>query len=139
MGLGRPRKPTALLKLSGSADKHPERLAARANEPQPDPNLGNCPSLLTKEQKKIWKEIVSEIAPGVLTKTDRKQVEIAVRLLERIRKGTDRPSDISNFQKCLSMLGMNPVERSKVSVTPREPEGKADPFAEFETGDQPTQ
>jgi hypothetical protein len=134
-----PRKPTALLKLSGSASKHPDRLAARANEPVPDPVFGNAPRTLTKKQQTIWREFIGEVPSLVLSKSDRKLVEIAVRMIDRVRDGSAKSSDFATLLKCLIELGMTPVSRSKVSTLlppdPNDGDG-GDPFADF-VGDAP--
>jgi phage terminase small subunit len=129
-----PRKTTAQLELSGSAQHNRARLKAqgRDNEPAPDPTLGNCPSHLSKELKKIWKEVVSEIPPCVATKSDRKVIEVVVRCVERMRNGTAKSADYATLMRGLSQLGMTPADRSKIQVQQRE-EGKvSDPFAEFD-------
>jgi phage terminase small subunit len=140
------RKPTAVLAMSGSLSKHKDRLAARANEPVPDPKLGNCPTHFDEGQKLLWKEIVSQIPPYVATKSDRLLIELAVRLLEKIRNDgkvildaegkTVRiiacaPTTVAQFQKCLSQLGLSPADRSKIQAVA--PVGKVvDEFEEFE-------
>jgi phage terminase small subunit len=126
-----PRKTTAQLILNGSAKKHPDRIAARANEPRPDPNFGHAPRSLTPAQKKIWAEFVSEIPPLVVTKADRKIVHIAVLMWERVANATARASDFATLMKCLSQLGMTPADRSKIKVSKPEAEPEEDPFAEF--------
>ena len=129
-----PRKPTAQLALSGSLNKHPERLAARANEPKPDPKFGNAPTHLTKAQKKVWKEVVDQIPDGVATKADRLVVEVVVRMTEKMREGTATSANYTTLMRGLSQLGMTPADRSKISVTPQESDAtESDPFAEFTT------
>lgn len=137
MAKGRPRKPTALLKLSGSLDKHKERLAARSGEPTPDPNFGNVPRHITDNQKLIWRELMSEIPAMVASKADRKVVELTVLMIERMRNNTARSSDFSTLMRCLAELGMTPASRSKVSLLPSGPTTtNADPYGEFLDGDE---
>jgi phage terminase small subunit len=131
-----PRKPTAVLKLSGSSSKHPERLKARDREPQADPTLGNVPRHLDADQKKIWAELVDQIPPCVATKSDRMIIEIAVRMVCKLRNGTIMASELSTLTRCLSQLGMTPADRSKIHVTPQDHAADAvDPFAEFTSVD----
>jgi P27 family predicted phage terminase small subunit len=141
------RKPTAVLAMSGSLSKHKDRLDARANEPVPDPKLGNCPTHLDEQQKLLWKEIVSQIPPYVVTKSDRLLIELAVRCLEKIRNDGKAVLDaegkvvrviacstntIAQFQKCLSQLGMSPADRSKIQAVPPKGNAADDPFEEFD-------
>lgn len=126
--MGRPRKTTQQHELSGSFDTHPERKAARALEPIPHGPLGASPACFTaaggcpeEESERlvaIWDEIVSEVPPGVLTICDRKHLELACRLLNRIRKDLGKSGDYSRLDVLLGKMGMNPSDRSKVSVVP---------------------
>ena len=125
------RKPTAVLKLSGSQSKHPDRLKAREREPKPDPTLGNVPRGLTDKQKKLWAEIVDQIPPCVATKSDRMVVETVVRMVEKMRDGTASSSNYSTLMRGLSQLGMTPADRSKIIVSQPAEDTAADPFAEF--------
>jgi hypothetical protein len=61
---------------------------------------------------------VSEAPAGVLTNADRKHVELACRLLYRIRKEQAKSGDYSRLDVLLGKMGMNPADRSKVNVTP---------------------
>src|SRR5258708_993405 len=127
--MGNPRKPTAVLALSGSSSKHPERLAARVNEPKPDPMFGEAPACLSDGQKTLWAEVVAQIPPYVVTKSDRVLVEVVVRMLEKMREGTARSSDYATLTRGLSQLGMTPADRSKIEVkTPEVKQTTVDPF-----------
>ena len=126
--MGRSRKTSAAHEMSGSFDKHPERKAERALEPKPKAPLGGPPACFTmaggasdytgSRLIAIWDEIVAEAPPGVLTNADRKHVELACRLLLRIRKDQAKSGDYSRLDVLLGKMGMNPADRSKVNVTP---------------------
>jgi len=122
--MGRPRKPSAMHELSGSFDAHPERKKARELEPKPDGPLGPAPSFFDpneytgKRLLAIWNEIIAEAPPGVLTISDRKHVELACRLMYRIRSSTAKSGDYSRLDALLGKMGMNPADRSKVSILP---------------------
>lgn len=137
--------------MSGSASKHKDRIEARKHEPTPDPNFGNVPKYLSEAQKDIWRELVSEIPPRVLTKSDRKTVEIAVRMIERMRHihnevvcwaqfhadgticpGEMKSSDYATLNRCLSQLGCTPADRSKIKAAPAPEKEVNDPWAEFD-------
>jgi phage terminase small subunit len=101
------------------------------------------PTHLTDAQKKIWRELVSQIPHGVLTKSDRLMVERTTVLVERSRHkhstnceigcpGIFTASDEKSLNSYMSQVGMSPANRSKIQVVP-EQKGKADdPWAEFE-------
>lgn len=121
--MGRPRKSTAEHELSGSFEKHPERKAARANEPKPHGPLGEPPSSFDPETTTgtrlivIWNELVSQAPPGVLTSADRVHLELACRLCNRIRTNTNaKIGDFNRLAELLGKMGMNPADRSKVNL-----------------------
>lgn len=116
----RPRKPTALLELSGAFRKHPER--KRPNEPKPTGPLGAPPSRLSPDDRVAWFELDAINPAGVLTNADRWLVELAARLMARLRQhglgGENGLSagQLAQLNRCLSQMGMTPADRSKVSV-----------------------
>jgi phage terminase small subunit len=125
-----PRKTTEQHRISGQLSARPQRFAdqGRGTEPTPDPVVGNAPRHLNDAQKTIWREVMSEIPPCVATKADRLCIEIAVRMIERMRHvhvetdckpgcpGVMTSSDYSTLNRCLSQLGMTPSDRSKIKV-----------------------
>jgi hypothetical protein len=130
--MGRPRKSTAELERSGSFEKHPERKAARANEPKPDGPLGAPPtcfdpaSYTGAKLLAIWQELVSQAPPGVLTSADRAHLELACRLYYRIRSNPNaKIGDFNRLSELLGKMGMNPADRSKVNITASIPGGTA--------------
>jgi len=116
--MGRPRTPSAILELRGSYRKNPQR--RRHPEPQPSGPLGKPPRLLAREERRAWRDIERITPPGVLTVADRWLVEIAARLMAKMRgpKGL-RPGERTQLIQCLSKMGLTPADRSKVGVTPR--------------------
>lgn len=116
--MGRPRKPTQLLAISGGLDKNPHRYADRANEPRDDRELGDPPPHLEPEAKAIWREIQQLAPPGVLAHADRLIVEVAAVLMEQFRRAGKLMSlpAITRLQSVLGDLGMTPASRSKVSI-----------------------
>jgi hypothetical protein len=74
---------------------------------------------------------MDQIPPNVATKADRLVIEVAVRMVERMRHphiaegdnackpgcpGEMRSSDYATLNRCLGQLGMNPADRSKIKV-----------------------
>ena len=65
---GRPRKPSQLKRLQGTA--RPDRV--NANEPQPDPAIPTRPGWLLPEAKREWNRVVPGLSKlGLLTALDR--------------------------------------------------------------------
>jgi hypothetical protein len=117
---GRPRKPTAVLEMSGAYKKNPGRAAARGGEPTVTDGIGEPPDFLLipgrERELGCWREIVSEAHPGVLSKADRIIVEIAARMLFKVRISIAKPADIKQLESCLVRLGMTPIDRSRVNA-----------------------
>lgn len=131
--MGRPRKSTAEHERSGSFEKHPERKAARANEPKPDGPLGAPPACFNPGEYTgarllaIWHELVSQAPPGVLTSADRAHLELACRLYNRIRTNPSaKIGDFNRLAELLGKMGMNPADRSKVNIAPSMPSKQTD-------------
>jgi hypothetical protein len=133
--MARPRTATAILQLKGSYKKHPER--KRKNEPIPTGPLGDPPKFLSKGEKAAWLDLASIIPPGVLMNSDRWAVEIAVRIMAKVRdpkggiggKFGASVGEVAQMNGLLSRMGMTPADRSKVGVPERGDE--KDPFSEF--------
>lgn len=129
--MARPRKPTALL-TPDAFRRNPKR--ARPAEPQPTGPLGDPPARLSAAEKTAWRELSSQIPANVLTNTDRAWLEIASRLWARMVKdgiggGGLMVGEVAALKDCLSKMGMNPSDRSKISV--RRDSEQTNPFAEL--------
>ena len=120
--MGRPHVPTAVHRLKGTMQAHPERMRARENEPVPEDGLGECPAMLAPEVRQAWHSIVDGCAPGVLTSMDRVTMELAATLLARFRSD---PMEchvgvVARLHALLGSMGMTPADRSKVAVVKRQ-------------------
>jgi hypothetical protein len=115
--MGRPRKPTELLRLSGAYKNHPGRAADRVDEPIPHGELGNPPSFFTDEQLAVWDQIVRDCPPGVLKITDTFAVEMAVYAVLKVRRGDGSAADLAQAKAMLSQFGMTPSSRTTVAGT----------------------
>lgn len=129
--MGRPRKPTHLHKLQGTGQAHPERMRARAGEPEPVGGVGPCPERLGDAIAEAWDYIVGSAAPGVLTSSDRIAVQLAAALLARfwLAPMAVDPKDVARLHALLGAMGMTPADRSKVVVA--KPPTAANPFSKF--------
>jgi hypothetical protein len=115
-----------LVELSGAFRKHPER--KRVDPPTSGP-LGDPPPTLDEQYHATWHELASMAHVGVLQRADRILVEIAVRVLYSLRTtALPKSSQFGTLIKCLSLMGMSPVDRSKVYVTQDKP---ANPFSQW--------
>jgi phage terminase small subunit len=117
--MARPRTATQILELKGAFKKHPERKRDRANEPKhSDPFPKQAPKYLTDEQKKTWRQLVKQVPAGVLSGADITAVELPAILLAEFRTNPlDMPtSRIALMSTLLGKLGLNPSDRTKLSI-----------------------
>lgn len=112
------RKPTAVLEAAGSLDRKKTRYAYRKREPNTGRGIGPAPDRLPDDERAIWDEIVSDLAPGVLQSSDRGSLAALVQLEAEKRR------DAAGFggRKWMVWLalirsfGMTPADRSRVAV-----------------------
>jgi hypothetical protein len=64
----------------------------------------------------IWFELVEQVPPGMLMVSDRMHVELACRLMDRVRTCVAKSGDFSRLDILLGKMGMNPADRSKVNI-----------------------
>ena len=118
--MARPRKPSPVLKVIGSYDKHPER--KRENEPE---GVGLFPSEppkhLSAEIQVTWQEIVAVVPLGVLTGSDKFIVELCAGLLAELRRDPHEmlAARLTQLRVALGALGLTPSDKSKLSIPAR--------------------
>jgi hypothetical protein len=126
--MGRPRKPTKELELSGAFEKHPERKRERADEPKPDGPIGPPPphwlvdSGAFKFQEygrliAIWHELIAQAPPGVLTIADRTQLEIICGQVDQLRRGLLKPPAKKDLSEMLGTIACRPDKRAGFKVS----------------------
>ena len=122
--MARPRKPTALIALTGGLAHNPKRYADRANEPKPTGPIGDPPDWLNEFEAEAWRMFVAEAPPGVLTNADRGNLELACTLRALVKQRLADSKDRCLLRNCYIDFGMTPASRSKVSagVKKEEPE-----------------
>jgi hypothetical protein len=121
---GRPRKPTNLLEMGGAFKKNPGRQKARLNEPKPTGDVGPPPahwstpsSYVKGVRERIWNEYVEQFPPGLLTNTDRSQLEqLCIATYEARRPGKQQIRWSAEVTKILRLFGGNPVDRARISI-----------------------
>ena len=111
--------PSAILDARGAFLKHPER--KRPAEPSPrEPLVETAPKDFSKEQKKLWKELMRMIPPGVAFDSDTWALRRLV-ILEAKSRSTEKviASEYSQWLQLLDRFGLNPSARSRISVEAR--------------------
>lgn len=122
-----PRTPTAVLEFKGAFKKHPER--RRKGEPQPKTPIGQPPKHMTVEAKKAWREIVKQCHPGVLTGMDRLTLEVIAGGIAKLRGNPKAPaSERKTIVDLLGKFGMNPADRTRISIKTEEGAGDWDDY-----------
>jgi phage terminase small subunit len=121
------------LKLTGALDHDKKRYSNRTSEPVPTGDLGPAPKHFDAALKLIWKEVVKQIPPDVLTNADRLVVELTCRLTQKLRSGELTASLSAQLVSCMSRLAMTPADRPKVQVAPTGSNSALppSPFAKF--------
>ena len=124
----RPRKPTKLHVLQGTL--RTSRHRDRAGEPEIIAPPGSPPTGWRIEAKLLWAELSNLIPPGVATKSDRIMFETLLRLVARMREGSEAmtPALAAQIRTACACFGMSPADRSRVSA-PRLPE--ENPFGQL--------
>ena len=118
--MGRPRKPTHLHLISGSAAKDPQRMRARGNEPEiegADLREYAAPDHLDKMHRELWNEVRGYLHARVSSEPDLIAFEALVRLVMVMRSGKAVAADYARLQAYLGEFGMTPGSRSKISQT----------------------
>ena len=123
----RPRTPLAKAKLTGAAEKHPERYKARSEPAASGRGIGKPPAYLPEPARKAWQTFADELP--WLQHEDRAALEAASLMRGRI---TDDPAGVTaalfgQYRLSLASLGATPVDRSKVAQPA--PDDADDPFA----------
>lgn len=127
--MARPRKPTAVLKLSGAFDKNPKRGRERENEPESTAPLGDCPGDLDEAERARWLELAGDLP--WLRQGDRVALWSAAKQYAKLMRDGGSASDWSSFRGFLSDLGGMAGTRSKI-VAPSKAKPKT-AFGEFKS------
>ena len=118
----RPRKPAAMLRLTGSRRKRRDEALAGPVGPW---RTGST------DPAAIWDELLACAPPGLLTASDRPALELATLMIGTMRAdpATLTASRCAAISNLLSRLGMTPSGRGQLAVP--EPEPEPNPFLEF--------
>jgi hypothetical protein len=112
--MARPRKPTAMLELSGAFKRNPSRLRDRKYEPIVSTALPEPPARLSPPATTMWRDIRTH---GYwLTSADKFLVEIAATLMARYRLDDLKSRDVSQLIGLLGKIGFSPKERGSMNL-----------------------
>jgi phage terminase small subunit len=111
-----------MLELTGAFQHNPSRMDCRINEPVVDEGVGKPPTHLSKDEKKIWKELSKDVP--WLAVSDRLALEMVCRLTTRMRTNPVdfTGSETSALTVLVRTLGMTPSDRSRVSAPQKQKE-----------------
>ncbi|HUS94850.1 MAG TPA: hypothetical protein VMZ24_06730, partial [Patescibacteria group bacterium] len=114
--MSRPRTPTKILDARGAFKKNPQR--SRDGEPEVRDPIGSAPDRLEDLERQAWDEVVRYAPMGVLTEADRHHVEeLCILLAESWRlRAKMQTSTRALINKMLGQIGMNPSDRSRISI-----------------------
>lgn len=112
MARGRPRKPTAMKRLSGTL----QPCRTNPNEPVPAGELPPPPAELTPAEQDAWRILAECVAPGVATLSDMPLFYAAAKLFAELRGNTISDSRYATFLRCLTEMGMTPACRSRITA-----------------------
>jgi hypothetical protein len=116
--MARPRKPTALLELSGAFKRNPNRKKARENEPIVSEPLPDAPRRLPAPVKAAWREM-RERGSLWLRSPDQFLVHIAAFYMARYRNNECSSAETSLLIGVLGKLGFSPKERAALNLPTR--------------------
>ncbi len=131
------RKSLSRLALTGSLKKNPGRYADRASAPALGP-IGYCPKFLSAPERAIWRYIVKVAPPGALTSADAFTVELAAKLMHRVRTdAAAKASEVAVLISLLGKLGLTPADRAKLDLPASAPTDETDPWSQFDRPAKP--
>jgi len=118
--MGRPRKPTAVLELTGAFQKDPQR--RRDHEPKPQGPIGDPPADFDDVLMVLWRELLGMVPAGVLAVADRWLLELTCRTMREVKRGHALAAEKNLLLSCLSRMGLTPADRSRIAVPKEKPE-----------------
>ncbi len=109
------RTPTEIIDARGGYITHKNR--KRPNQPTDARPIGTAPKWLTTLERKVWKELVTDCAPGVLQISDRNAFAVLCRYTTKFRAGGAMLGvEVTAMLTLFGKFGMNSADRSRVTV-----------------------
>jgi len=116
-----PKKTLAQLQLSGTYQQNKKRYEHLTNQVVTiQLPVGRPPAHLAAAEKAVWAELVRVAHPGFLTRSDRLILEIAAKLIVRMRTSDAKTSELNALMTVLAKMGMTPAARLKMNLQPLE-------------------
>jgi hypothetical protein len=113
----KPRKTLSQMAESGTLNRNSGRYVARyAAQNAPSRPIGAPPAHLPTVEKAIWRELVKAAQPGLLQRSDRFYLELCCKMVDRMRSGDVKSSEMNSVANILSKLAMNPTDRVKLGI-----------------------
>jgi len=114
-----PKKTLAELKLTGTYQTNKKRYEHLLNPVATiQLPIGPPPSHMLATEKAIWRELVRTAHPGLLARSDRLTLEIAAKLIVRMRTSDAKTSELNALMTVLAKLGMTAAARLKMNLQP---------------------
>jgi hypothetical protein len=118
-----PRTPLAIAEATGRTSINPARFAGRA-DPAVAPLPPEPPAWLSFEDIGSY-ALLAEICPWARL-SDQVHLGMTAQLFTKLRAGMLRTDERAQLIRCLALLGMNPADRSRVTMPPPAPDGDPD-------------
>jgi hypothetical protein len=116
-----PKKTLAELQLSGAYQQNKKRYEHLTNPVVTiQLPIGRPPAHLEAAEKGAWAELVRTAHPGLLARSDRLCLEIAAKLIVRMRTSDAKTSELNALMTVLAKMGMTPAARLKMNLQPLE-------------------
>jgi phage terminase small subunit len=116
-----PKKTLAELKLSGTFQQNKRRYEHLTNPVATiQLPIGRPPAHLQAAEKAVWAELVRVAHSGLLSRSDRLILEIAAKLIIRMRTSDAKTSEFNALLSVLAKMGMTPAARLKMNLQPLE-------------------
>lgn len=128
--VGRPSKTLEHKELNGTFIANPER-KPRGRPPKSIHAVGEPPKVLNMAEQTIWAELQQNVPAQVLTQADRHQVEIYCKLMAKERMNVITVTERGQLLRCMSSMGLTPVDRQRLAPVEPWDTNKQSPFSEF--------
>jgi len=130
--MSRPLKPNALKILNGSARHNPGRHKEDHLIPEDVGELGDPPTHLDEPLRTIWNEIIEQVHPDIIQKSDRLALEGFCRCVQALREDEGfSPSQHQRFMSYAAAFGMTPADRQRVRIVGKPKPKAGHRFADF--------
>ncbi len=127
--MGRKRKPTSVIELSGGFKKNPSR--QRGAEPESPGPLGSPPENFTPAEVESWQMLLERAPVGVLRAADWPSVVLGAKLFSEFMADSAafNAAKLTRLHRILADFGMTPTGRGSLEIPKPKEEN---PFARLD-------